>query len=527
MSTDQTSLLYTAQAGKSSLTGGAQAKHGKGMAGADFMTLLFSLVPGGELKDGKNTDNADASLLAQTTLSSVPAVTQQAAPLDPSLLAPSGDAEGTDGMEQLMDAIAEALNVAQPGRASTAQDAADQASEPASETPTTTVRKQKDFMAFLQHLLSGLPADDKMMALDINQKFELSQDKPGAEAAPALIATGLTPEELTKFMEELSKRMPQLESMMAGMVKIQPATEKTQAMFSPRALIKPAAQPLTGGAKAAAETARHVETKLDDLIQAKADGADGMGEEGENGFGRILKTLEAAQQKGGTPATIQAAVKTQGPLSHASAQMSTVAARTLPLTGLSFPAGLSDQIYPDGMSWSHVPGMPGQVMTLTGPGPMTSLVGYAPAAAQPHPATQTIALTIGKAAIDGGPKSINVKLDPAELGRVEIRMEFDKDKGVKAHLIAEKPETYMMLQRDAQLLERALHDAGMMADSSGITFELAQDGSMSGERRGQGNDTGGGSTDTGGEMEDTNVIQARMDWYVDPDTGMTRYDLMA
>ena len=66
-------------------------------------------------------------------------------------------------------------------------------------------------------------------------------------------------------------------------------------------------------------------------------------------------------------------------------------------------------------------------------------------AGQPHAATQMVAAQISKAAQSGDTKQITLRLDPPDLGRVEVRLEFGEERTVKAHLIVEKPETYLML----------------------------------------------------------------------------------
>jgi len=156
---------------------------------------------------------------------------------------------------------------------------------------------------------------------------------------------------------------------------------------------------------------------------------------------------------------------------------------------------------------------------------MTSVVTQSHGASQPHPGTQMVAATLQKGAASGEAKSIRIQLDPPELGRVEVRMEFGKDKTVKAVLTAEKPETFMMLQRDAQLLERALQEAGLEADGNSLSFELAQDNegfNQDGRHDGSRNKTGKNGNE--GEEE---IIETTMTWQVDPDSGHMRYNILA
>lgn len=158
-----------------------------------------------------------------------------------------------------------------------------------------------------------------------------------------------------------------------------------------------------------------------------------------------------------------------------------------------------------------------------------NLVSSPAMAGQNHPASHMVAATLTKAGKGGEDSTINLRLDPPELGNVAVKLQFGKDKTVKAHLMVEKPETYMMLQRDGAALERALQSAGFDAQSQTISFELAQDNSAF-RQGGNGNDAnnfgGGGkaSQDANGAEE---ILQSSMTWQVDPSTGHMRYNIMA
>jgi hypothetical protein len=68
-----------------------------------------------------------------------------------------------------------------------------------------------------------------------------------------------------------------------------------------------------------------------------------------------------------------------------------------------------------------------------------------------------------------------VQLEPAALGRVEVRLKFHRNDQVSAVIAAERPDTLDALQRDARLLERSLHQAGLRLDSDGLTFSLKRE----------------------------------------------------
>src|SRR3954451_9085028 len=86
-----------------------------------------------------------------------------------------------------------------------------------------------------------------------------------------------------------------------------------------------------------------------------------------------------------------------------------------------------------------------------------------------------------------GKTSFEIRLDPADLGRIDVRIDVDRSGQVTSHLTVEKPETLSMLRQDAPQLQRALDDAGFKTDGGGLQFSL-RDQSSSGQN--SGNDNG-------------------------------------
>jgi flagellar hook-length control protein FliK len=70
-----------------------------------------------------------------------------------------------------------------------------------------------------------------------------------------------------------------------------------------------------------------------------------------------------------------------------------------------------------------------------------------------------------------GVNRFEIRLDPPELGRVEVRIEIDGD-AVKAQLVVDRVETLALLQRDAKTLERAFEQAGLKTSENGIDLAL-------------------------------------------------------
>ena len=71
-----------------------------------------------------------------------------------------------------------------------------------------------------------------------------------------------------------------------------------------------------------------------------------------------------------------------------------------------------------------------------------------------------------------GVNHFEIRLDPAELGRIEVRLEIDAEGGVKAHLSVDRVETLALLQRDAKTLERAFDQAGLKLSDGSIDLSL-------------------------------------------------------
>lgn len=94
----------------------------------------------------------------------------------------------------------------------------------------------------------------------------------------------------------------------------------------------------------------------------------------------------------------------------------------------------------------------------------------------PQEVTNQVAVQIKKA-IGQGNDQIRIQLKPAELGRVDVRLEVTDSGRAVAIVSAERPETLDLLQRDAAGLRQALQDAGLSTDSNSLSFNLRGEGS--------------------------------------------------
>jgi len=93
-----------------------------------------------------------------------------------------------------------------------------------------------------------------------------------------------------------------------------------------------------------------------------------------------------------------------------------------------------------------------------------------------QPAPQAVPLAILGVEIAGkaldGKNRFDIRLDPPELGRIEVRLDVSSDGRVTSHLTADRPETLNLLQRDAAGLQRALEDAGLKTSDNSLQFSL-------------------------------------------------------
>jgi len=73
-------------------------------------------------------------------------------------------------------------------------------------------------------------------------------------------------------------------------------------------------------------------------------------------------------------------------------------------------------------------------------------------------------------ALQAGTDRISIQLRPAELGRVDVKMEMTHDGRIMTVVTAEKQDTLDLLRRDSSELQRALADAGL--NSGDMEFNL-------------------------------------------------------
>jgi len=82
-----------------------------------------------------------------------------------------------------------------------------------------------------------------------------------------------------------------------------------------------------------------------------------------------------------------------------------------------------------------------------------------------------VSVKISKA-LQAGNDKISIQLKPAELGRVDVKMELTHDGRIMAVVTADNKDTLDLLRKDSNDLQKALENAGLQMGSGDMTFNL-------------------------------------------------------
>lgn len=117
----------------------------------------------------------------------------------------------------------------------------------------------------------------------------------------------------------------------------------------------------------------------------------------------------------------------------------------------------------------------------------TAATSAAPAAAG---APLPVAVPLSGLAIEiagrakAGKNDFAIRLDPPELGRIEVKLSVDRQGQITSHVIADRSDTLDLLRRDASGLQRSLQDAGLKMSGNGLQFSLRDQSSSGGQNTG-------------------------------------------
>ena len=138
------------------------------------------------------------------------------------------------------------------------------------------------------------------------------------------------------------------------------------------------------------------------------------------------------------------------------------------------PRGGADAVA--GRADTGIPGPPVAAAPTAGPGASPPAQPASPAASVSqlfvHPAQ--LARDVGRIVarqLAAGGDGLLIRLDPEQLGRIDIRMSFNEAGNLRAVMGAETSQVLDLLRRDSADLGRAMADAGVSADSQSFRFE--------------------------------------------------------
>ncbi len=86
-----------------------------------------------------------------------------------------------------------------------------------------------------------------------------------------------------------------------------------------------------------------------------------------------------------------------------------------------------------------------------------------------------------------------LRLDPPELGRIDVRLDVSRDNRVTAIISADNPQALTDLVRHARELEQSLQAAGLELSDNGLSFDLRQHSDTSREAEREATDRGSGN----------------------------------
>lgn len=139
----------------------------------------------------------------------------------------------------------------------------------------------------------------------------------------------------------------------------------------------------------------------------------------------------------------------------------------------NMPAAAAPASHPTASAGNVPPAAPALAPASPAAAPSTAAAGtsgvasHAPA---PSPAQQVAAAAVTLHGA-GGTQQVTVRLDPAELGRVEVQIVRTGDGTGGVTVTAERPETLQLLQHDQSQLQQALSQAGV-GEARNMSFHL-------------------------------------------------------
>jgi flagellar hook-length control protein FliK len=117
--------------------------------------------------------------------------------------------------------------------------------------------------------------------------------------------------------------------------------------------------------------------------------------------------------------------------------------------------------------------VPAALPETTAPSAPSDLAAAASPSHASSPAAQLAPALVQAGHAPDGAQRLTVRLDPPELGHVQVRIDRPAEAAARVEITVEKPETLTLLLRDQPQLQHALDLAGVPAEGRSVTFHIA------------------------------------------------------
>jgi flagellar hook-length control protein FliK len=111
------------------------------------------------------------------------------------------------------------------------------------------------------------------------------------------------------------------------------------------------------------------------------------------------------------------------------------------------------------------------ISAATASAPSTGIAASATANASNTVPVAGLAVAIASRA-QAGSSQFDIRMDPPELGRIEVRLGIDRDGRVTSHVTVDRADTLQLLQDQQPQLQQALDQAGLKTADNGLQFSL-------------------------------------------------------
>ncbi|WP_417468668.1 flagellar hook-length control protein FliK [Maricaulis sp.] len=396
-----------------------------------------------------DTKPASAKALADPAVSKAEAASPAMPATTAGATSTAAPVAAASGQAATRDSLTPGLDQAEPATASLATGtggaAVSQSREAAAPDPRPAALPQGQAQVQAQ-----APAQGQSQA----QSQTPNPAQPGIQAQPAAGPVEQAMPEPASLAGVKGEQPP----VMATLSNTNPAQQPVAAASTAAAAVPPA-NPETAGRHA---QARHnVDERESAVPAARSKGKSAAGQAGAasaQASGDKPQPQSAATGSSPAAPAPDTAVKTGEPALPQTAPLPALAAGSVRL-----PLASADPVMTVSTDTAAAAGKSGQSTTTDAASPNTPR--FTPGAAA------QLAAQISQR-FSNGSRVFGIRLDPAELGRVDIRMELTQNNRVHATLTVERGDTLAELQRSTRDLERALNEAGLELAEDGLSFEL-------------------------------------------------------